>query len=99
MSLLSLDSRTDGEIMAELGGRLQALRKLQGLNQEQAAEQADLSRRTVSRAEQGENPQLATVIRLLRVYGRLAALESFIPEPSVSPMALLKRRRREEGRG
>jgi transcriptional regulator with XRE-family HTH domain len=99
MSHSGLEARTDGEIMAELGDRLQALRKLQGLNQEEAAAQADLSRRTVSRAEQGENPQLATVIRLLRVYGRLAALESFIPEPSVSPMTLLNRRRREEGRG
>ncbi|GMV03926.1 MAG: hypothetical protein AMXMBFR53_02080 [Gemmatimonadota bacterium] len=99
MSHLDLAARTDGEIMAELGGRLQALRKLHGLNQEEAAAQAALSRRTVSRAEQGENPQLATVVRLLRVYGRLAALESFIPEPSVSPMTLLERRRREEGRG
>lgn len=99
MSHSGLESRTDGEIMAQLGDRLQALRKLHGLNQEETAALADLSRRTVSRAEQGENPQLATVIRLLRVYGRLDALESFIPEPSVSPMALLKRRRRGEGRG
>jgi transcriptional regulator with XRE-family HTH domain len=99
MSQISLVSRTDGEIMAELGGRLRALRKLHGLNQDEAAAEADLSRRTVSRAELGENPQLATLIRLLRVYGRLDALESFIPEPSVSPMTLLKRRRGEGGRG
>ena len=99
MSYIGLVSRPDGEIMAELGGRLQALRKLRGLNQDEAAARADLSRRTVSRAEQGQNPQLGTVIRLLRVYGRLDALESFIPEPSVSPMTLLKRRRRKEGHG
>ena len=36
---------------------------------------------------------LLTIVRLLRVYGRLAALESFIPEPEISPMAVLEERR------
>jgi hypothetical protein len=30
------------------------------------------------------------VVRLLRVYGRLASLDAFIPEPEVSPMALIR---------
>ncbi len=58
----------------------------------EAADAAGLSSKTVSRAEQGENPTLLTVLRLLRVYGRIAALEQFIPEPEVSPMALIRER-------
>jgi transcriptional regulator with XRE-family HTH domain len=73
-----------------LGRRLARVRKSAGLTQGDAAERAGLDRTTVSRAERGDNPNLLTVVRLLRVYGRLDALESFIPEPDVSPMALVR---------
>lgn len=85
-------SATGAEILADIGGRLRALRKARGLTQSDAAERAGLSRNTLYRAEQGDNPTLQTVIRLLRTYGRLAALESFIPEPELSPMARLRER-------
>jgi putative transcriptional regulator len=84
--------RTDPEILAELGRRLARLRKGVGLNQADAAARAGLDRTTVSRAERGDNPTLLTVVRLLRVYGRLPALDAFIPEPDVSPMALIRGR-------
>ncbi len=86
-----LDERTDPEILAELGRRLARLREGVGLNQAAAAARAGLNRTTVSRAERGENPTLLTVVRLLRVYGRLGSLEAFIPEPEVSPMALIRK--------
>ncbi len=87
----------DPEILAELGRRLARLRQSRGLNQEAAARQAGLDRATVSRTERGENPTLLTVIRLLRVYGRLASLDAFIPEPEVSPMELIRSRKRTSG--
>ena len=80
---------TDAEIMAELGRRLQALRKRRKLSVVAAAERTGLSRRTVHRAEGGDNPTLATLLRLLRLYGRTEALDTFVAEPEVSPMALL----------
>jgi transcriptional regulator with XRE-family HTH domain len=83
--------RTDPEILAELGRRLAQLRDGADMNQEEAAARAGLNRTTVSRAERGENPTLLTVVRLLRVYGRLASLDTFIPEPEVSPMALIRK--------
>jgi transcriptional regulator with XRE-family HTH domain len=89
-----IETLTDPEVMAELGGRLAALRKAAGLNQEEAASRASLDRSTVSRAEQGDNPNLLTVVRLLRVYGRLAALDSFIADPGVSPMQLVREARK-----
>jgi transcriptional regulator with XRE-family HTH domain len=93
MSDLSRTTATDREIMAELGRRLRELRRRRRLTMIEVGEMAELDRTTVSRAEQGDNPTLLTVIRLLRVYGRLGALESFLPEPEVSPMARLEARR------
>jgi transcriptional regulator with XRE-family HTH domain len=89
--------QSDPEVMEALGRRLAALRKSRGLNQSEAADRAGVGRTTVSRAERGDNPNLLTVIRLLRVYGRLDTLEAFIPEPEVSPMALIRASKR--GRG
>lgn len=89
--------RSDPEVLEELGRRLAAVRAARGLTQSEAAEQAGLGRATVSRAEQGENPNLLTVVRLLRVYGRLDALDAFLPEPEVSPLALIRSARRDRG--
>jgi transcriptional regulator with XRE-family HTH domain len=92
-----IESMPDPDILAELGQRLARLRKAAGLTQAVAAERAALDRSTVSRAERGDNPNLLTLVRLLRVYGRLGSLDGFIPEPDVSPMALIResgRRRR-----
>ncbi len=93
MSHLSYTSATDREVMQEIGGRLEALRESRRMTMVEAAEQAALSRRTLYRAERGHNPTLLTLVRLLRVYGGLGALESFIPEPEISPMAVLEERR------
>ncbi|MGD8276440.1 MAG: helix-turn-helix domain-containing protein [Gemmatimonadota bacterium] len=93
-----IEESPDPAIMGGIGRRLARLRKSCGLTQAEAAERAALDRSTVSRAEQGDNPTLLTVIRLLRVYGRLGTLEAFIPEPEVSPMALI-RETRGGGRG
>jgi transcriptional regulator with XRE-family HTH domain len=95
MSDIRYMSATDSEILTDLGARLAALRKARALTQAEVAAQAGLSRNTLYRAERGDNPTLQTVIRLLRTYGRLTALESFIPAPELSPMARLRARRGE----
>ncbi len=89
----SYSSATDGELLETIGARLEALRRSRGLTQTEAADRAGLGRNTLYRAEQGDNPTLMTVIRLLRVYGRLSGLENFIPEPEISPMARLRQRK------
>lgn len=87
---------TDREVMQMVGARLRALRRAQGTSILDTAAATGLSRMTISRAEHGDNPTLLTVVRLLRAYGRLAALEGFIPEATVSPVALLRERRRRD---
>jgi transcriptional regulator with XRE-family HTH domain len=93
MNDIKYTSATDSEILREIGQRMAGLRRARGLTQTAAAERAGLSRNTLYRAEQGENPTLHTVIRLLRTYGRLPALEDFIPAIEISPMARLRDRK------
>ena len=86
---ISGDTRTDREIMEEIGARLKTLRKARGLTLAAVADLTDMNKSTVSRAEGGENPTLLTILRLLRAYGRVEALDGFIPSPELSPMDLL----------
>lgn len=97
MTAKSYTSATDREVLQAIGERLKALRKARGLTQKEAAERAGLARSTVHEAEKGDNSTLHTVIRLLRAYGRLAALEDFIPAPEISPMARLRERKGAKG--
>lgn len=83
---------TDPEVLKELGRRLRALRRARDLTMGEVAARSGLSEKTVARAEQGRNPTLLTVVRLLRVYERLSALDDFVPEPEISPMALIRER-------
>lgn len=92
MNDIRYKSATDDEILQAIGSRLEGLRKARGLSQTEAAERAGIGRNTLYRAEHGDNPTLHTVIRLFRAYGRLNALESFIPKPEISPMARLRER-------
>ncbi|MFT5144316.1 MAG: transcriptional regulator with XRE-family HTH domain [Rhodothermales bacterium] len=89
--------QTDPEIVSAIGSRLRELRKARRLTIEEASEQAELNPSTVVRAEQGRNPTLMTLLRLLRVYGELGGIENLIPEPSVSPLAVVRERRERYG--
>ncbi len=80
--------------MQEVGRRLRALRESQHRTLIETAAATGLSRRTVYRAELGDNPTLLTLLRLLRLYGRIEALDGFLAAPEVSPMALLRERQR-----
>lgn len=93
MNDIRYTAATDQEILQEIGSRLKGLRKARGINQTEAAERAGIGRNTLYRAEHGDNPTLHTVIRLLRAYGRLNALENFIPKPEISPMTRLRERK------
>ncbi len=83
-------NQTTGELLIEVGIRLRAYRLQQNLTVAEVAERAGVNRNTVLNAEAGRNPRLETVLRLLRVYGRVESLDAFLPPPTLSPLQLVK---------
>jgi DNA-binding XRE family transcriptional regulator len=75
---------TDNELLGTVGEQLRKLREARGFTQTEAAEKADISRPTLMRAEKGENISMRTLIHLLRIYGRIEALENLLQAPEVS---------------
>jgi transcriptional regulator with XRE-family HTH domain len=92
---------TDSAVLQELGERLARTRLERNLTQAQLAHEAGLAPLTVLRLERGEAVRLTSLIRVLRVLGMLEALDRLIPEPTPSPIELVKlqghRRRRASG--
>lgn len=84
------NSRTDA-VLAEIGDRLRRVRLEQNRTAEELAETSGVGTRTLLRLESGEGANLTTLIRVLRGLGKLSAMDSFLPEPVVSPLELAKR--------
>ena len=83
-----LDKLTSDEaVLKELGQRLRQRRVRARLKQQQLADQAGLSRSTVSRIENGHAVQTPEWIRYLRGVSLLADLEQMLPDLSESPLA------------
>ena len=85
---------TDDELLKEVGGRLRAYRLQQNQTVASVAERAGVNANTVLNVEAGKNPRLLTILRLLRVYGRLDAVNAFLPAPQISPLQLAKQKGR-----
>lgn len=92
---------TDKGIGAEIGSRIRSLRLRRNLTQQQVADAAALSLNAIKSLESGKG-KLVTLIAVLRELDGLDGLESFIPEPAVSPLQLVRRqgkkRQRASGR-
>ena len=85
-----IGAKTDLEAVREIGRRIRAYRLQRNLSSSEVAKLAGLNRNTVVNAELGANPQIETIVRILRALGRLDALESFLPSPGLSPLQLMK---------
>ena len=85
---------TTGEILREVGARLRSFRLQQNVTQAELAETAGVGHSTVKRAEAGDSIALETIVKILRALGRVEALDSFLPEPLVSPIQLAEQRER-----
>lgn len=94
---------TTGEVLRELGTRLQRYRLQQDRTLEEVATTAGISSRTLERAEAGENTTLKTLVKVLRALGRIESLDAFLPPALVSPLQLAatsgEERQRASGRG
>lgn len=91
-------SLTDDAVLRELGRRLSRWRLESNLSQEQFGELAGVGRRTIQRLEAGEQVQMSSFIRALRVLGLLDSLELLVPTPAPSPLQRLSLSGRERRR-
>lgn len=82
------DFLSNPQIEKELGKRLKARRLEMNLSQNQVAKRSGLSRRTITTIENGGGSTLTTLIALLRALQALDTLESFLPDPGISPIAM-----------
>ncbi|MGS2718477.1 helix-turn-helix transcriptional regulator [Eionea flava] len=81
---------TDAMVLQSIGRRIADNRLDANMTQARLAEEAGVSKRTIERLESGESIQLANLIRVLRVQGKLPLLEEVFPEPAISPLQQLK---------
>jgi len=93
-------SMTDKRIGAEIGSRIKSLRLRKNLTQQQMSEATALSLNVIKALESGKG-KLFSLIAVLRELGALEALDSFIPEITISPLQMArqhgKKRRRASG--
>ena len=90
---------TDSQILTEIGQRLARKRLDLNMTQKDLAEEAGVGLRTVQRLEAGAvGTQLSVFIRVCKVLDLIDQLDRFIPESTVSPMALLKQKGKERMR-
>jgi transcriptional regulator with XRE-family HTH domain len=74
------------DIERDLGQRLEAIRLAKNINQTQLAEEAGVSRRTITRLENGEGVSLDTLIRVLRALDLSDRLVALLPDPGIRPI-------------
>lgn len=85
-------------IEADLGARLQALRLARNVSQATLAEEAGVSRRTITRLEHGDGTSLDTLIRVMRALGLADRLDLLLPDPAVRPVERVRLKGRERQR-
>ena len=77
---------TSDQIETALCKRLQSIRLSRNMTQQQLAEEAGVSNRTIRRLEKGQGVSLDTFIRVLTALKIQHGLESLLPDPAVRPI-------------
>ena len=95
---MNIEAMSDNAVLKEVGRRVQIQRLNLNLAQADVARKAGVSRRALQNLESGRVCTLALLIRVLRVMGKLAQLDAFLPEPGLSPIQLAKLKGRERRR-
>lgn len=87
--LLDLEIMSNQQIEAEMGDRIRRRRLDMNISQTELARRAGVARRTITSVENGEGCSLLTLIALVRALRALPWIDQFLPDPEISPMALL----------
>lgn len=91
-------SKSDSVIQKQLGAYIRTHRLEQNKTQQKVAEEAGISRSTLSLLERGETVTMETFIRVLRVLDLLTTLNVFRVERKISPIILAKLERKKRKR-
>jgi transcriptional regulator with XRE-family HTH domain len=88
--------RTTQEWLEEIGRNIRARRIGAGVTQEELARRAGLGLGALKHLESGAGANLTTLVKVVRALGTEDWLSALAPppEPTVSPMQLLRERRR-----
>ena len=95
---IDFDSAPLGAIEAELGRRLEGARLAANVSQAELAAAAGISRRTVTRLENGEGVSLDTLIRVMRALGIAGRLDALVTPPEVRPIERIRLRGKQRKR-
>ena len=95
---MSIYGKSDLEILRDMAGRLKRRRLNINISQQELADRTGISRNTVSYIEQGRPFGVLTLIQILRGLDALDALDSFLPDPGISPLQLARMKGRERRR-
>jgi len=87
---MSIYGMSDKAILREIGRRLKRKRLEKNSSQQKLAELAGLNRTTIGKIELGASFGVLTLIQILRALDALEELNSFLPDPGISPLQLAK---------
>lgn len=82
---MNIYSLTDGAIQQRIGEKLRKLRLRQNITQANLAADAQVSLSSVKKIEKGEIGSFDSLIRILRVLGKLDAFQQLVDEDEMSP--------------
>jgi len=86
------------DIESVLGQKLEKIRLSKNINQSTLATEAGVSRRTITRLENGEGITMDTFIRVMQALGIAEHLQTLLPNPAVRPVERVKLGGRERKR-
>jgi transcriptional regulator with XRE-family HTH domain len=84
--------------LRKIGYRLKRKRLEKNLSQQRLAELAGLNRTTIGEVERGSPFSVLTLVQILRALNALEELDSFLPDPGISPLQLAKMKGKERRR-
>ncbi len=82
--------KSPAELQRELGAAVRALRVNRGLMQSEVAAKAGVSLRSLATLEQSGSSSLETFVRALNALQAADVIAKLVPQPQVSPLAMLR---------
>ena len=96
--IMSIYGMSDRAILQEIGRRLKRKRLDKNWSQQKLASLTGLNRTTIGEVERGTPFGVLTLIQVLRALDSLEELNSFLPDPGISPLQLAKMKGKERRR-